>query len=69
MAEEPQKSSGVQDLIARIRDEGVQAGKQEADTLLAEAQRKAAQVTDQARARCAIYWLRSSTTTMPGCAS
>ena len=34
MAEEAPKSTGVQDLIARIRDEGVQSGKQEAELML-----------------------------------
>ena len=38
MAEETQTSSGVQDLISRIRDDGVQAGKQEAERILADAQ-------------------------------
>jgi V/A-type H+-transporting ATPase subunit E len=43
-------SSGVQTLIDRIRDEGVQAGRQEADRLVQEAQRRAADIVTQARA-------------------
>jgi len=51
MAEEAvQKSSGVQDLISRIRDEGVQSGKQEAQRLVADAQRQAARTVEDARA-------------------
>lgn len=42
-------SSGVQDLISRLRDEGVQAGNQEAERLLAEARHEAAEVLQQAR--------------------
>ncbi|MGI9590706.1 MAG: hypothetical protein ACR2P8_05005 [Myxococcota bacterium] len=51
MAEEAvQKSSGVQDLISRIRDEGVQSGKQEAHRLVTDAQRQAARIVEDARA-------------------
>jgi V/A-type H+-transporting ATPase subunit E len=50
MAEAEQTSSGVQDLIARIRDDGVQAGRQEAEQLLADAQRQAARLLEDARA-------------------
>jgi V/A-type H+-transporting ATPase subunit E len=50
MAEAEQTSSGVQDLIARIRDDGVQAGRQEAEQLLANAQRQAARMLEDARA-------------------
>ena len=49
MAEETPTSSGVQDLISRIRDEGVQAGRQEAERILAEAQQQAARRVDDAR--------------------
>ena len=50
MAEEAVKtSSGVQELISRLRDDGVQAGKAEADRLLAEARREAAQIVEQAK--------------------
>ncbi|MBW1683941.1 MAG: hypothetical protein JRS35_02645, partial [Deltaproteobacteria bacterium] len=50
MAEAEQTSSGVQELIARIRDDGVQAGRQEAEQLLADAQRQAARILEDARA-------------------
>ena len=50
MAEAEQTSSGVQELIARIRDDGVQAGRQEAEQLLADAQRQAARMLEDARA-------------------
>ena len=46
-------SSGVQDLISRLRDEGVQAGTQEAERLLAEARREAAELLEQARKEAA----------------
>jgi V/A-type H+-transporting ATPase subunit E len=41
--------SGVQDLIARIRDQGVSAGQEEADRLLQEAQQQAARIVREAR--------------------
>jgi V/A-type H+-transporting ATPase subunit E len=50
MSETTSVSSGVQDLIARIRDDGVQAGRQEADHLVQEAQKRAAETVEQARA-------------------
>lgn len=43
-------SSGVQDLITRLRDEGVQAGRQEAEKLLARARQQAADIVDRAQA-------------------
>ena len=50
MAEEAvQKSAGVQDLISRIRDEGVESGKQEAGRLVTEAQLQATRLVDDAR--------------------
>jgi V/A-type H+-transporting ATPase subunit E len=49
MAEETPTSSGVQDLISRIRDEGVQAGRQEAERILAEAQQQAARMIEDAQ--------------------
>jgi V/A-type H+-transporting ATPase subunit E len=49
MAEEIQTSSGVQDLIARIRDDGVRAGRQQAQQILADAQRQAARMLEEAR--------------------
>ena len=53
MTEATHTSSGVQDLITRIRDEGVQAGKQEADTLLADARAQAASIVAEAKAQAA----------------
>jgi V/A-type H+-transporting ATPase subunit E len=39
----------VQELIDRLRDEGVSKGRREADALLAEARKKAAEIIDDAR--------------------
>jgi V/A-type H+-transporting ATPase subunit E len=51
MAEEPlPKSAGVQDLISRIRDEGVESGKQEASRLASDAQLQATRMLEDARA-------------------
>lgn len=50
MAEQVAKtSSGVQDLIDRLRDEGVGAGKHEAERLVAEAREQAAKIVHDAR--------------------
>ncbi len=54
MAEQTLKtSSGVHDLVTRLRDEGVQAGRSEADRLVADAKRQAAQIVEEARAEAA----------------
>ena len=50
MNETTKTSSGVQNLIDRIRDEGVQAAQQEADQILQDARRQAAEVVAQAKA-------------------
>ncbi len=50
MAETMHNSSGVQDLIDRIRDQGVQAAQEEADRLLRDARQQAAEIVAQARA-------------------
>ena len=50
MGETNHVSSGVQELIARIRDEGVQAGRHEAESLMQEAQKRAAETVEHARA-------------------
>ncbi len=50
-AEETPQASGVQDLISRIRDDGVQAGRQEADRLVAEARKEAARLLADAKAQ------------------
>lgn len=50
MAEQStQQGSGVQELISRIRDEGVSAGREEADRLVAEAKRQSEQMLSDAR--------------------
>ncbi len=46
----PGVPSGVQELIAKLRDQGVQAGREEADRLLKEARDQAEQMVAQARA-------------------
>ncbi|EMI52590.1 hypothetical protein [Rhodopirellula sallentina] len=43
------KSGGVQNLIERIRDEGVQAAQTEAERLLADARRQAAEIVSKAK--------------------
>ena len=43
-------SSGVQDLIARLRDEGVEAGQKEAEELVQKATEQAAQIIAEAKA-------------------
>ena len=50
MVDETPQVSGVQDLIARIRDDGVRAGKEEADRTMADARREAARVVAEAKA-------------------
>lgn len=50
MSNEVPQSSGVQDLISRIRDDGVEAGKAEASRVLAEAHAEAALLVQQAQA-------------------
>jgi len=50
MAEAPKTSSGVQELIARLRDDGVQAGREEAEMILADARREAARMVEEGRA-------------------
>lgn len=50
MARETPQSSGVQDLIARIRDDGVQAGRKEAEQILADARQQAARLVSEAKA-------------------
>jgi V/A-type H+/Na+-transporting ATPase subunit E len=50
MANELPQASGVQDLISRIRDDGVEAGKTKAAEIIAEARREAARVLAEAQA-------------------
>ncbi len=47
--EATQTSSGVESLISRIRDQGVQAGREEAERVLSEARREAARTLEAAR--------------------
>ncbi len=44
MADEARQSTGVQELIARIRDDGVQAGNQRAEEIVTEARKEAARI-------------------------
>ena len=50
MANETPQESGVQDLIARIRDDGVEAGQKKADEIIGEARREAARLLAEAQA-------------------
>jgi V/A-type H+/Na+-transporting ATPase subunit E len=50
MPESTKTSSGVQELIDRIRDQGVQAAQAEADGLLSQARQKATDIVAQAKA-------------------
>lgn len=49
MTELEKASSGVKELISRLRDEGVQAGQQKADEMVKEAQERAAQIVAEAQ--------------------
>ena len=53
MSEPSAKSSGVKELIDRIRDEGVQAARQEADRIITEAKAQAARIVSEAKAEAA----------------
>ncbi|OQY03307.1 MAG: hypothetical protein B6I22_11905 [Desulfobacteraceae bacterium 4572_123] len=50
MAETTKVASGVQQLINRLRDEGVKAGQEESDQILREAQEQASRIVAQAKA-------------------
>ena len=50
---EKERSSGVQELIDRLREKGVEEGKEQADQLLAEARRRASEMLDEARQEAA----------------
>ena len=50
MAETTQVASGVQELINRLRDEGVKAGQEKSDQVLREAQEQASRIVAQAKA-------------------
>ncbi len=51
MDEQREAASGVQELIARLRDDGVKAGREEAEQVLQEARDEAARIVSDARAR------------------
>ena len=46
-------SSGVEALIERLREQGVEAGREEADRIVVEARRRAAQIVHEAEAHAA----------------
>ena len=50
MTETTKVTSGVQELIHRLRDEGVEAGRQKSDQILREAQEQASRIVAQANA-------------------
>jgi V/A-type H+-transporting ATPase subunit E len=54
MVEPSKTSSGVNELISRIRDEGVQSGKQEAEKILQQARGEAARILAQAEAESRV---------------
>ncbi len=47
---ETEKTTGVQDLISRLRDDGVRAGQEKADQVLRDARKQAAEIVSQAKA-------------------
>lgn len=49
MSSEEEQSSGVQELISRIRDDGVHAGEKKAEEIIAEARREATRILAQAQ--------------------
>ena len=56
MSTEPQESaesSGVQELIDRLHDEGIAKGREEADELLSSARQKAAEILEAAKKEAA----------------
>ena len=50
MAETTNAASGVQELISRLRDEGVKAGREKSDQIVQEAQEQASRIVAQAKA-------------------
>jgi V/A-type H+-transporting ATPase subunit E len=53
MSENRARSSGVEELVERLRQEGVDEGRQEAEKLLEEARREAAAIVEEARGEAA----------------
>lgn len=54
MADTQKVPSGVQELISRLRDEGVKAGQQKAEGVLQEAQQRAAQIVAEAKSEAEV---------------
>jgi V/A-type H+-transporting ATPase subunit E len=50
---EKERSSGVQELIDRLREKGVEEGQQQADQMLVDARRKASETVEKARQQAA----------------
>lgn len=63
MTEPDLKSSGVKELVERIRDEGVHSARAEADRILAEAKAQAARIVADAKAKAAALKKESQTAT------
>jgi V/A-type H+-transporting ATPase subunit E len=63
MSEPVAKSSGVKELIDRIRDEGVQAARQEADRIISEAKAQAARIVSEAKTEAATLKKEAETAT------
>ena len=61
MAEVSKTSSGVRELISRIRDEGVQAGQQQADQILDDAKAQAAKIISDANTQADNARAKAST--------
>ena len=54
MVKEAPQTSGVQDLITRIRDDGVEAGNNKATEIIADARREAARLLEEAQSEAAL---------------
>ena len=60
MSDKAQQSSGVQELISRIRDDGVHAGQNKAEEIIAEARHEASRILAQATAEAEETQRKSS---------
>jgi V/A-type H+-transporting ATPase subunit E len=60
MKNEAPRASGVQELIERIRDDGVEAGREKADEIISEARREAARLLSEAQAQAAATHHKAS---------
>ena len=63
MAETTQTSSGVQELIDRIRDQGVQAAQEKADRLVRDARQQAHEIVSQAKGEAEAAHAKARTET------